>query len=89
MRPARRAEIGIDAQVDFHRAQLKSAAATRCKVRRLSHLRYVEHAAIEGACLGFTAGGHRELHVLDAFDQHGVGRNADFWPPHRSLSNPR
>ena len=65
MRLARRAEVGLGAEVQLHGAGREPAATARCEQRRLRQLVEAEDADVVGPCLVLGADRHRQLHVVD------------------------
>ena len=75
MRFARRPEVWICSEMYLQRAADKPAPATPGEICRLCHFGNSEYALIEGARLGFPAGRHRKLYVIDRFNLRG----RDLW----------
>ena len=73
----RGAEVGVHAQVDLDRAALEPGPAAGRERRGLGQLGDPQQSRVEGARLRLAAGGHRELHVIDADDGHGLGSSPD------------
>jgi hypothetical protein len=68
MRPPRRIEIRVSAEMNFEFVALKPASAAVCQIGRFANLRNPEGALIELACALFATHRHRKLYVFQAFD---------------------
>jgi hypothetical protein len=70
VRLGRRPEVLLDAEMHLELTAFEPAAAANGEVWRLGHVRDAEDALVERDRLGFTAGGHGELHVVETTDRH-------------------
>jgi hypothetical protein len=63
-------EVVVDADVHLHAIVLEPASAANRKVNRLGDAADPEESFVERDRQLLAAGGHGELHVVDAIDRH-------------------